>query len=417
MILRRNPSVLQALCATYSHIFLDEFQDTTRIQYDLMKTAFQNSRTVLSAVGDNKQRIMGWAGALPDAFGPFAVDFRAKTLRLTINYRSAPELVRIQQYLMRSLDADSAPSTPHHIEGGETGSCQVLIFQDNTVEAIYLAKMLKAFIVDGGLSPRDICIAVKIKPDIYARALIAELNRLDVKARVESQLQDLLTEPLVQVLLIFMRLAIKERGGADWVSAVELIQQTRGLGFHDDGLRSIERDISRFRLQLRKRLLTSVESNESLLRLLNEVIMFIGEGAFKLNYPQYQQDRFYNEIMKQSAEFLWRSYQSTEEWQAAVEDFEGVDSIPIMTIHKSKGLEYHTVIFLGLEDSAFWSFRNQSHEDKCAFFVAFSRAKRRVFFTFCKQRRAREQGRESIGEIYNLLETAHVQTTEILIVE
>jgi ATP-dependent DNA helicase UvrD/PcrA len=90
-----------------------------------------------------------------------------------------------------------------------------------------------------------------------------------------------------------------------------------------------------------------------------------------------------------------------------------MDSIPVMTIHKSKGLEYHTVIFLGLEDSAFWSFRAQSHEDKCAFFVAFSRAKRRVFFTFCKQRSARQQGKESIGELYNLLESAQVQMTEI----
>jgi superfamily I DNA/RNA helicase len=414
MILHTNPSVLRALRATYSHVFLDEFQDTTRVQYDLMKTAFQTSRTILSAVGDNKQRIMGWAGALPDAFGPFAADFRAKILRLTINYRSAPELVRIQQYLIRALDAESAPSTAHHVESGESGSCQVLTFPDNNLEAVYLAKMIKEFVTDGRLSPRDICIAVKMKPDIYARALIAELATRGVKARVESELQDLLTEPLVQVLLIFMRLASKDRGGADWANAVEVIQQTRGPGFPDDGLRYIERDISRFRLQLQKKLPTSAESNESLLRLLNDTIMFIGEGAFRLNYPQYQQDHFYNKIMKQSAEFLWRSYQSTGEWQAAIEDFEGVDSIPVMTIHKSKGLEYHTVIFLGLEDSAFWSFRSQSHEDKCAFFVAFSRAKRRVFFTFCRQRRARDQGRESIGELYKLLESAHVQTTDIL---
>ncbi|WP_294332924.1 3'-5' exonuclease [Chryseobacterium sp. sg2396] len=57
-----------------------------------------------------------------------------------------------------------------------------------------------------------------------------------------------------------------------------------------------------------------------------------------------------------------------------------------MTIHKSKGLEYHTVIFIGLEDGAFWSFQQQPDEDKCTLFVALSRAKERVAFTFSKKR-------------------------------
>ena len=52
-----------------------------------------------------------------------------------------------------------------------------------------------------------------------------------------------------------------------------------------------------------------------------------------------------------------------------------------MTIHKSKGLEYEVVYFLGLEDSAFWSFNDQPEEDKSAFFVALSRAKSYLIFT------------------------------------
>ena len=47
------------------------------------------------------------------------------------------------------------------------------------------------------------------------------------------------------------------------------------------------------------------------------------------------------------------------DWMLAIENFEGLHSVPIMTIHKSKGLEYNAVYFVGLEDSAFWSFKNQ----------------------------------------------------------
>ena len=79
-----------------------------------------------------------------------------------------------------------------------------------------------------------------------------------------------------------------------------------------------------------------------------------------------------------------------------------------MTIHKSKGLEYHTVIFVGLEDDAFWSYRNQSNEDNCAFFVALSRAKDRILFTFSQIRKdtrgnLRKQSFKNIEPIINTM--------------
>jgi len=42
---------------------------------------------------------------------------------------------------------------------------------------------------------------------------------------------------------------------------------------------------------------------------------------------------------------------------------------------------------VGLEDGAFWTFEKQPNEDKCAFFVALSKAKERVVFTFSKTRK------------------------------
>ena len=77
-----------------------------------------------------------------------------------------------------------------------------------------------------------------------------------------------------------------------------------------------------------------------------------------------------------------------------------------MTIHKSKGLEYEVVFFIGLEDSAFWNFTKQPDEDKCTFFVALSRAKERVDFTFCKGRQTRftdKQSNSKINELYDML--------------
>jgi superfamily I DNA/RNA helicase len=77
-----------------------------------------------------------------------------------------------------------------------------------------------------------------------------------------------------------------------------------------------------------------------------------------------------------------------------------------MTIHKSKGLEYHTVIFVGLDDSAWFAFQSQTKEEMCGFFVAFTRAKQRVIFSYCSTRAQRT----AIAPLYTLLKNAGVQT-------
>jgi superfamily I DNA/RNA helicase len=76
------------------------------------------------------------------------------------------------------------------------------------------------------------------------------------------------------------------------------------------------------------------------------------------------------------------------DWTETLDTYEGLHSIPLMTIHKSKGLEYHTVIFVTLDDGVWWSFAGDQVEATAGFFVAFMRAKQRVVFTYCAKRGA-----------------------------
>ena len=79
LLVQANPMVRQALQLTYSHLFMDEFQDTTQVQYDLAKAIFLGSDTIVTAVGDNKQQIMRWAMAMDDPFTAFEADFQGAT--------------------------------------------------------------------------------------------------------------------------------------------------------------------------------------------------------------------------------------------------------------------------------------------------------------------------------------------------
>jgi superfamily I DNA/RNA helicase len=116
-------------------------------------------------------------------------------------------------------------------------------------------------------------------------------------------------------------------------------------------------------------------------------------------------------MISQMRDYLMEQYNHTGDFLAAIQALKGEDTIPIMNTHKSKGLEFHTVIFVGLEDSAFWNYHKQPTSDNNTFFVALSRAKERVLFTFCHQRplpkNGGQQKAEAINAIHELIKGYH----------
>ena len=145
---------------------------------------------------------------------------------------------------------------------------------------------------------------------------------------------------------------------------------------------------------------------------------FLGLDAFRRAYAQYLQGTYIKERFRDFILNLWRCYEAAGDWQQALADLAGDETVPIITVHKSKGLEYNTVVFMGLEDSALWSFVGQPDQEKRGFFVAFSRAKKRVIFTFCEKRSrgggpAVAQTRQKIGVLYELLEKAGVRAETV----
>jgi DNA helicase II / ATP-dependent DNA helicase PcrA len=413
-LLRILPAMGRALRETYSYVLLDEFQDTTHVQYDFLCTAFLGSTSILTAVGDHRQRIMGWAMALDDAFARFEKDFKAKHEVLLMNYRSSPELVRIQEFLIRGLDPSCAIPTSAREPSELKDHCQILIFPNHGVEARYLAARVKATIKRDGVSPRDICILVKQKAEVYAPEILAALEKAGIRARNESELQDLLTEPVAQMLIAFVKLAVTKRAPTEWAQSTNILALARRVDSDSAEMSKIESEVVSISKRL-KQTLPAVTNASNLEDVLRKVVRDVGESNLKAIYHQYRRGTLFSKLIVQLSAALWRSYESRKTWPLAVDDLVGKDVLPLMTIHKSKGLEYHTVVFVGLEDSAFWNYKKQSGEDTCTFFVAFSRAKERVLFTFSRQRTTRatmpheSQSASAIRPLYDLLKAAGVK--------
>jgi DNA helicase II / ATP-dependent DNA helicase PcrA len=417
LLLRTNPFILRALRQTYAYVFLDEFQDTTRVQFDLTRTAFLGSSAILTAVGDNRQRIMGWAEALQDAFDSFLKTYGGERRSLSMNYRSAPRLVAIQQELMRAIDRSSVPQKAYDDGSTGEGICRVCLFPDPRQEARWIADVI-AGLRDDGLKPRDTCILVKQRVDLYSSTVMQALGRRDIAARVENEIQDLLAEPLSEITLLLIRYVTGEN--ELWTEATDCLARLRYGWSDEDVMPDIERELRSFQQSIQPLRRKKHTLEQQLTDILASTLAFVDPSALKAQYPQYAQGDFFDTTVEKLRDHLAKSCVGAPTTRHALDRCLGEDCVPIMTIHKSKGLEYHTVIFLGLEDNAFWSFANQSQEDLCAFFVAFSRAKKQVFFTFSQSRVTREgrgesfQSRDTIGLLYELLAKAGVPAEQVV---
>lgn len=157
-------------------------------------------------------------------------------------------------------------------------------------------------------------------------------------------------------------------------------------------------------------------NDDSIKTLTSEIITFANEDRIMAYYPEYRNLKELTTPINNVQDELIKNYNTSNDIIAALDMLVGKGTIPVMTIHKSKGLEYHTVIFIGLEDGAFWSFQHQPDEDKCTFFVALSRAKERVVFTFSYKREGRfgieSQSVEKIKVIIDSLLKSEIVTTE-----
>lgn len=407
-IISTNPKIKKGIQLTYKHVFLDEFQDTTDLQYSIVKECFLPSGSILTAVGDNKQRIMLWAGARKTVFKDFENDFNAETQKLLMNHRSAPRLVDLQRRMYASLNENGQAVKSSNRWNPDDGEISLLISQNEQEEAAEVAEIIYKKILSG-TGPSNICILCKQRPETYVTKIVSELSKRGVCARIETDYQDLLKEPIVEILSAFLRLAIDIKNPNDWEMLLISMSEMWGIDSCTDNENyyNMQDELGK-EIEYLKSMLPIVTNKREFHDILKHLIGFLGIDRIKAMFPCYEQGKYINEQLTRYQELLWKEFEVVESnWIQALENFEGKHSIPIMTIHKSKGLEYEVVCFVGLEDSAFWNFRSQPEEDRCAFFVALSRAKKEVMFTFSHYRdrgRYSYQSHNEINEFFELLQ-------------
>lgn len=404
-IIATNEYIRKALQMTYDFVFLDEFQDTTYAQYDLLKTCFLGLSCKLTAVGDNKQAIMRWAGAKPDIFPDYIRDFNSNEYQLLMNHRSVPKLVEFQKEVHQILNSNQSSIQTNNYPEFQEGEITLFEFENESLEAELIANDIESKI-QGGIRPSEICILAKQKVDDYSSKLITTLSSKGIRARIENEYQELLKDPTCNLLLDLISCSQGKRDPLIWENISSFYGNINGIDEFTDELILAKsyKEIDNIVSDITYLISNFIPNEESMLNLIYCIIEKIDEKRIISNFSMYNGKNDLATIIDKFSKLLYKEYSQLQgEWIEIVSNFKGENSIPIMTIHKSKGLEYEAVYFLGLEDSAFWNFNKQPEEDKSAFFVALSRAKSYLIFTYCKFRKDDRQDKKNINEIYSLL--------------
>ncbi|MBX9685873.1 MAG: ATP-dependent helicase, partial [Candidatus Obscuribacterales bacterium] len=405
-LIRNEGQLKKALQLTYQFVFVDEFQDTTFSQYDLVSTIIQCTGAAVTAVGDNKQRIMVWAGAKPDSFSSFFTDFRAAKHTLLANYRSAPELVRIQNCLALELEPGSQKTISAALPLIDENVAAIWNFQDPSSEFSYLANWLVADQSARNLAPQDYAILVRQKPDDFHASLSKAFSHAGIEICNQAQklgkttMQDLLSDEFFQFLAGLIRLSVSKRTPRAWTLCSEVIDVLFSPSENNSSGPSLDSILDR----VEPIFLRFDDAATRLCDFFETVIDCLGEETIREAFPDLTNKDNYAIFVDAFYKHAAACASNATDWNQFVDYFEAAGQIPLLTVHKSKGLEYDTVVFIGLDDDSWWSYPSSSAEGNATFFVALSRAKQRVIFTYSKG----ANGRQKVSDLYRLLKDAGV---------
>ncbi len=377
-ILETSDVARAALRQTYSAVFLDEFQDCTTNQYNLVRAAFLGTDVRLIAVGDVKQRIMRWAGALDGVLATFAADFSALPLVLYLNFRAQPRIRRMQNAMVRVMEPDAALDDDKL--AGEGGTVEVQRYPDSAAEASAVADLIQSWITVDGVAPDEVAVLVAKQVPLYTHGLRSELRQRGVSFREENELQDLATEPIAVLMLDFLGVVVREREPEAWT---RLMDAALGWRFDDDVADAPFGELRRVVSTARDEYIRN--QHGTLRELLDRFLAHIGTDVLSGLAPQYQQGSRLEDLIESVHSTLEDLVTKTGDVNQALREFTGRDAVKLMTVHKAKGLEFDRVIVLAIEHEMYWG---DEQDERAAYFVAVSRARNVLCLTTAEKRPA-----------------------------
>lgn len=419
-LLRESAETAARYHERYQHILIDEYQDTNRPQYELMRLLAPGNPDLV-VVGDEDQSIYSWRGAEIRNILDFERDYPGATvIRLEQNYRST-------QNILQAAGAVVANNTERKgkvlwTEADAGASIGYYLAPEADAEARFVAETIRAALgtepVSGSAS-----IAVLYRTNAQSRPFEEALRRLNLSYKVVGGFS-FYERAEVRDLLAYLRAAINPADSLAWlrvinvpprgigkttVEAIERVALENNLGMQQAIERALERaaglparalpalaEFYKLMAGLRQlaldgatphALLEAAIERSGYVRMLEEEATPEAEARIENIGELLNATRDATQLGESVAAFLDHAALVSDQ-----DDYDPRAAVQLMSLHAAKGLEFSTVFLVGLEEGLFPHSRSfdapaQMEEERRLCYVGITRARQRLYLSHSARRR------------------------------
>ncbi|RYZ76461.1 MAG: ATP-dependent DNA helicase, partial [Proteobacteria bacterium] len=421
------PAILESYQSKFRFIMVDEYQDTNKIQYLLVRKLAE-AHGNLCVVGDEDQSIYSWRGADINNILDFEKDFRdGKTVKLEQNYRSTQTIINAATVVIRN---NSQRKDKTLFTENPSGDPIIVREEDNEYnEARFVVGEIQKMLNDGEVQAKD--IAIFYRTNAQSRVLEEQLRTRSINYKLvggtkfyeRMEIKDILgymkiiLNPTDDIALKRI-INIPARGiGKTTIDRLEEFSASKGLSMVEGTAAAVDSrefnagTTSKLRgflniletLRLKARQSTLPDVYHAILDETQYVNRLKEEDTAEAESRIENLEEFDNAIAKFAEERGEEgTLQTFLEEMSLVSDQDSVENgedaeqnVTMMTLHISKGLEYPVVFMVGMEENLFPSGRSIDEsgdptaieEERRLCYVGMTRAEKKLFLTYARTRK------------------------------
>ena len=405
----QRKDILLAWQKKYRYILIDEFQDINQIQYDVIRMLALPERN-LFAVGDDDQAIYGFRGADSELMLRFKKDFPdASQILLGVNYRSTSNIVTNSLKVIMHNTRRYEKELKAERKGGPCLHIQEV--KDVNEEAEYIAGEIEKSI-RSGTKAEDIAVLFRTHTD--ARPVVEALLARKLPFEMKEHLPNLYEHFIAKDIQAYFRLAMKCAGRQDLLQVMNRPKRYLSRDSLQGKRASFEilRDYYRDKDWMTDR----IDQFEWDVKMMEKMTPYAAITYLRkrVGYDEYLKEYCISRHLKitdlseilSELEEAAKPYETMEEWFSHIEEYTEAlkkretgrntpeKGIRLMTIHAAKGLEFDTVFVIQANEGRIPYKKAEKaeeiEEERRLFYVAMTRAKNRLVFSYVKIKGGKE---------------------------
>ncbi|MCL2556018.1 MAG: UvrD-helicase domain-containing protein [Firmicutes bacterium] len=346
----------------YKFIFVDEYQDINPLQNKIIQF-LKTKQNHLFLIGDIKQSIYAFRGCEPSIFADLYQEYKHKddaaVIELNTNYRSKNEILQFSNKLFSRIMTDDFGGVNYKSNGAfdigdkENSGAKVgihVLSEDNQIKAAAL-KIANVLSLEKGIKPKD--IAILLRSDIKrALSLAQELNNIGIKAALPQK--DIFVGFLIEYLKlisnrfddeVLINTLLGPFGGFDEIELAKIRMQYNEEKFFFEAMDKCQDEkVQQFFSNLKK--YRQLSKKENAVHIINQIVSDTNYFQIIFSFGLAAAKSFDAFLLSLNDNRHLSIDELLEEGIAENEVEADDDAVKVMTVHKSKGLEFEYVFIL-----------------------------------------------------------------------